>query len=286
MPIRLATNCAQIEMAVTDVPAACREFESLLGAKPIEQELVKRITGVVLDIDHRGCGDAMFQFCSPLIDDIPARYELDRIGPCVTNLNFFVEDAAEAQALLEAAGGETRLQWQTGHGAWERFLGEGNARKEFAAGYFMGTRNLFGFDFEMTEPFWIDPTKQEYFHPAFTYPRPPIDDKVEKLVRLRVVVDDLDRYLGNVVELIDRRDRTDVHHESAEPGCRTARIDLRGLELEYVQPLSEGPLQDQLRQLGPTITTAVFSVADIEQWPARFFDRREILGFDVELTEE
>lgn len=157
-------------------------------------------------------------------------------------------------------------------------------RETFSAGYFMGTRNLFGFDFEMSEPFWIDMARQEYFHPAFTHPRPTIDDKVESLERLRVLVDDLDRYLGNVVELIDSRDRTDVYDETESPTERSGRISLRSLELEYVQPTGDGPLRDQLLQLGPTITTAVFSVSDLASWPETFFDRREVLGFDVQLV--
>src|SRR4051794_10443271 len=172
MPISLATNCLQIEMAVPDVRAACAEFEALLGAGPIEQEVVRRISGVVLDIDHRGCGDAMFQFCAPLVEDVPARHELDRIGPCVTNLTFYVDDAAGAHDSLEAAGAVTRGHWRTSAGSWLQFLGEGNARspEELADGYFMGTRHLFGFDFEFSEPPWYDASKQQYMYPAFTYP--------------------------------------------------------------------------------------------------------------------
>ena len=111
MSIRLASTCAQIEMAVPDVPAACARFEELMGAEPVELDLVRGITGVVLDIDHRSCGEAMFQFCSPIVENIPARRYLESIGPCVTNLNFFVEDSVAAHSELTAAGVATRLQW-------------------------------------------------------------------------------------------------------------------------------------------------------------------------------
>lgn len=279
MTIRLATNCLHIEMAVPDVPAACATFEELLGAAPIEEELVKRISGVVLDIDHRGCGDAVFQFCSPLIEDIPAAHELRRIGPCVTNLTFYVADAPGTAALLREAGAAVRTHWSTKPGSWLRFLGEGNARaaEDLADGWFMGTRHLFGFDFEFSEPPWLDPTKQRYMHPAFTYPRPHIEDKVERLLRLRVVVDDLDRHLGNVVELFDSGSRSDVYDERSDASSRSARIALRGLELEYVQPLDGRPVE-------PGITTAVFGVDDIDAWPTTSFDTKSVMGIDLEVV--
>lgn len=276
MSIVLATNCLQIEMAVPDVRVACTRFEHTLGAVPIEEELVRRISGVVLDIDHRDCGGAVFQFCSPLIDDIPAAHELRRIGPCVTNLTFFLDDAAGAQRELEAAGAVTRLQWRMG-GSWLKLLGEGNARRveELADGYFVGTRSLFGFDLEFSEPPWIDPAKQRYMCPAFTSPRPQSDGRVERLHRLRVEVDDLDRYVGNVVRLIDERSRTPVYGERVTTRGRTARIALRGLELEYVE--SAGGVAE------PGITTAVFGVADLAEWPERRFATRDVMGIDLEV---
>ena len=114
MTIRLATQCAQIETVVRNVPRACQWFSQTLGAMPIEQDLVKRITGTVLDIDHRDCGDAMFQFCSVISDDMPHRWFIDTLGPCVTNLNFFMDDADHAHALLAAAGATTKLQHPIG----------------------------------------------------------------------------------------------------------------------------------------------------------------------------
>lgn len=282
--IRLATTCAQIEMAVPDVHEACRAFEELLGAAPIEQEVVRRITGVVLDIDHRWCGDAMFQFCSPLVDDVPARHELDRIGPCVTNLNFFVEDVEETVRLLTDAGATIRLSWRTSRGSWTRFLGEGNVRDTFADGYFLGTRHLFGFDFETTEPMWHDLAKQHYFCPSFTEPSPPVTTGVDRLVRLRVLVEDLDRYLGNLTTLIDPRDRTGVTGHRTDATGRAARIALRGLELEYLQPAPGTPEHERLARRGAGIDTAVFGVADLAGWPSHHMDTTDVLGFDIELV--
>ncbi|MGR6998284.1 hypothetical protein ACU686_09640 [Yinghuangia aomiensis] len=284
--ISLTTNCLQIEAAVRDVPQACAEFTRLLGAGPIEQELVKRISGVVLDIDHRGCGDAMFQFCSPLRDDIFTAEELRRVGPCVSNLTFFVADARGTRDLLAEAGARTRMAWQTGAGSWQRHLGAGNAKPddELAEGFYMGTRHLLGFDFEFSEAPWYDAAKQTYMHPAFTYPRPHIDDRVRRLERLRVLVDDLDHHVGNLVRLIAADDRTDVYAERTTASQRSARIALRGLELEYVQPLAPGPAADLLQARGAGITTAVFSVDDLGTWPQTTFGCRDVLGFDIELV--
>lgn len=51
--IHLATQCAQIEMVVDDVPAACGWFERVLGAQPIEQvERLAALRFVMADIDE------------------------------------------------------------------------------------------------------------------------------------------------------------------------------------------------------------------------------------------
>lgn len=284
MSIVLATNCTQIEQAVWDVPAACAALERVVGAVPIEEHVVERITGVVLDIDHRQAGQAVFQFCRPLIEDIPARHELDRIGPCVTNLTFYVADGAAAADELVAAGATVRGHWKTSGGPWLEHMGPGNARRpeDLADGWFMGTRALFGFDFEFSEVPWLDGTKQQYVYPAFTQPRPPDRGRVERLRRLKVLVEDRDRYLDNLTSLIDRGSRSEVYGLIDGPDARRGRISLRGLELEYVEPRS-GPDLDLLETVGAGIVTAVFGVRDLEDWPERTFALRDIAGLDIEI---
>lgn len=284
MSIVLATNCTQIEQAVWDVPAACEALEEVVGAVPIEEHVVERITGVVLDIDHRQAGQAVFQFCRPLIEDIPARHELDRIGPCVTNLTFYVGDAAATAEELVAAGATVRGHWATSGGPWLEHMGPGNARRpeDLADGWFMGTRALFGFDFEYSEVPWLDGSRQQYVYPAFTQPRPPDQGRVDRLLRLKVIVEDLDRYLGNITSLIDSGSRSEVYARAEGPDGRRARISLRGLELEYIEPRSGSDL-DLLQAVGPGITAAVFGVRDVKAWPERTFRLREVAGLDIEI---
>lgn len=287
MSIVLVTNCTQIEQAVWDVPAACSAFEAAVGAVPVEEHVVERISGVVLDIDHRQAGEAVFQFCSPLIDDIPARHELDRIGPCVTNLTFYVADATAAANELQAAGATVRGHWPTSAGPWLEHMGLGNARtaEDLADGWFIGARHLFGFDLEFSEPPWIDAAVQQYVYPAFTHPRPPDMGRVRRLLRLRAVVDDRDHYLGNLARLIDQGSRSDPYSLSEDDRGRRGRIALRGLELEFVQPTTPGPESDLLERFGPGITTAVFGVDDIGCWDQRSIPLRETVGLDVEIEE-
>jgi hypothetical protein len=281
--IELVTNCTQIEQAVPDVAAACARFDELVGSVPIEQEVVARITGAVLDIDHRGCGDAVFQFCAPLIDDIPARHELDRIGPCVTNLTFYVADADGAAADIVAAGGTVRGHWKTSAGPWLDLMGPGNARsaEQLADGYFMGTRHLLGFDFEFSEPPWLDPAVQRYVHPAFTHPRPPDRGVVRKLQRLLVLVDDRDRFVGNLLSLIEPGSRTEIYDVVESTDSRRARVSLRGLELEYVEPAPGSAAAALLAERGPGITTVVFGVADLDASSERVLHTTPEIGFDI-----
>jgi hypothetical protein len=295
--IRLATQCAQIETVVHDVPQACDWFSRTLGARPIEQDIVKRITGVVLHIDHRDCGDAMFQFCSVITDDMPHRWFIDRLGPCVTNLNFFMEDADHAHEVLAAAGATTKIQHPIA-ASLRAMVGPDLARpeEEIRTLYFMGSRPLFGFDLEFTTRPWRDGVEQDAFYPSFTYPRPTTNEKVERLAALRVVVDDLDGAIGNLLTLVDPDSRSEPYDESSTAAGREVRIRLRDLELRYTQPRSAGsPYYDRLA-VGGGIEAAVFRTAKPDGIVDAVTDAaverrdgwlriasREVLGFDVEL---
>jgi hypothetical protein len=299
MTVRLESQCAQIEMVVHDVPRACRWFKDALGATPIEQDVVRRITGVVLDIDHRDCGDAMFQFCSVITDDMPHRWFIDTLGPCVTNLNFFVDDADRAHDLFAAAGATTKIDVPIARGL-RALLGPDIARpeEEIRQLYFMGTWPLFGFDLEFTTRPWRDGVDQHVFHPCFTCPRPPAEQKVERLAGLRVVVEDIDRTMANLVALIDPGSRSEPAFEPPTATDRMARISLRDLELRYTQPVSVRSPYHGALEAGGGIVAAIFRAAD----PAAIVDgitgaevdwadgrariaSRQVLGFDVELEQ-
>jgi hypothetical protein len=297
MTMRLESQCAQIEMVVHDVPGACRWFEDTLGATPIEQDIVTRITGKVLDIDHRDCGDAMFQFCSVITDDMPHRWFIDTLGPCVTNLNFFVDDADRAHDLLAAAGATTKIDTPIGR-ALRALLGPDIARpeEEIRQLYFMGTWPLFGFDLEFTTRPWRDGVEQHVFHPAFTYPRPPSGHRVERLAGLRVVVDDIDRVMGHLVALIDPSSRSEPVLEPGTATERAARVRLHDLELRYTQPLSPRSPYHEALGTGGGIVSAIFQATDpaaivggIGDAKVERLDHvtrvrsRHLLGFDIEL---
>jgi hypothetical protein len=295
--IRLATQCAQIETVVHDVPRACDWFSRTLGAMPIEQDVVQRITGVVLHIDHRDCGDAMFQFCTVITDDMPHRWFIDRLGPCVTNLNFFMEDADHAYEVLAAAGATTKIQHPIA-ASLRAMVGPDLARPEgeIRTLYFMGSRPLFGFDLEFTTRPWRDDVEQQVFYPAFTYPRPTTNEKVERLAALRVVVGDVDRAIGNLLSLIDPDSRSEPYDESSRAAEREVRIRLRDLELRYTQPLSSGSPYHERLAVGGGIEAAVFRTANPDAIIGSVADAaserrdgrtriasRQVLGFDVEL---
>ena len=99
---------AGYELALPAIPTAPRAYPeavALLGAEPIEQELARQIAALMgnsgYDVDHLDCGGAVFQVNQPargmLFEGQKSIHEsyLDRLGPCVANLNFFVDDIEE-----------------------------------------------------------------------------------------------------------------------------------------------------------------------------------------------
>lgn len=312
MAIELVDGCKQIEMVVHDVAGAVEFMRRTLGAERIEQQLVRRITGHVLHIDHVDCGQAMFQFCSVIDDGQPHRRYIDHWGPMLTNLNFSVRDQEEADRVIAMEGGRTLISFPMANIGWEDLLGSDNVQPQerMGAGIFADTHELIGFDLEYAQPPYIDLSRQDVFYPAFLQPRPTSNDRVSRLLRLRAMVHDLDRTLATLQRMIDPRSRTgpyDRHHDSRG---RSARIRLQDLEIEYCEPAGPAsPWHDYLQRHEQGIATVVFAVdaldatiaaiprADLVRTTAQFIDSGEpliaafrlnskhLLGFDIELFE-
>ena len=215
----------------------------------------------------------------------------------VTNLNFFMEDADHAYEVLAAAGAKTKLRLPIGAGL-RALLGPDLARpeEEMRTLYFMGSRPLIGFDLEFTNRPWPDGVEQRVFYPSFTYPRPTSNHKVERLAALRVVVDDLERAVGNLTTLIHPDSRSEPYDQTSSAAEREIRVRLHDLELRYTQPLSTvSPYHSRLA-VGGGIESAIFRTADPDAIVASVTDAsveqrdgglrigsREIVGFDIEL---
>src|SRR5262249_17829834 len=110
MSVTLLYGCFQIELVVPDIASARAFLEGVLGAAPIEQDFARDLRTLLPEgygIDHVDCGGGTFQLNEAPkpaaraqrrdaraadVDGsdlgVHARY-LDRVGPCVTNLNFY-----------------------------------------------------------------------------------------------------------------------------------------------------------------------------------------------------
>lgn len=110
MAITLLYSCCQIETSARSLDAVRTFFCDALGAFPIEQELARQIDGIApgtnYRCDHVGLGQAVFQINQPdpamVFNGHPSIHQayLDSVGPCVTNLNFFIDDHVHAHDLL------------------------------------------------------------------------------------------------------------------------------------------------------------------------------------------
>jgi hypothetical protein len=164
MTINLLYGCCQIETSARDLAATRRFMIDTLGAGPAEQQLARQIAQIVpdpaYDVDHLDCGEAIFQINQPsptmTYAGQPSVHQsyLDRFGPCVTNLNFFIDDHSHALALLSGLGATTHIRGPSSAACSLADYGPDNSRP--GAGerpfLFMGTRQLIGFDLEIMEP--------------------------------------------------------------------------------------------------------------------------------------
>lgn len=277
MSITLLFGCGQIEMTVRDLQAASAFMESVLGAGEIEKQLAKEINQLFpngeLKVAHYDCGEATFQFNQP---SRAADYRgqtsvhqayLDRVGPCVTNLNFFVDDSIHAHELLTAMGAETYLEGPSSAAPCLADYGPENTRPgaESRKFYFIGSRHLIGLDFEMMEPNFQRFTKQKVQYPCFVQPRPEASDRNLRLLRVTIVVADLEETYRNLVKLFAPASRSKAYDVRMGSLARAFRIGLGGIELEYCQLLSEGGvLADRLHRDGPGVVAIEFGARDLD----------------------
>ena len=276
MSITLLYGCVHIEPAVRDLDAARAFMQGVLGAEPIEERWAREIAelrpGGTFRVEHVCCGEAVFQFCQPARPpgdtgsvSVHETY-LESVGPCVTNLNYFVDDVAHARALLAEKGAATRLEGPTSGVPCMVDYGPGNTREGEPSRFcFMGTRDLIGFDLELEEPHFKRLRDQDVHFPSFVHPRPTSADRVGRLLRQRVVVRDLERAYRNLCDVIAPASRSGAYGVRQGTLARAFRIALGGLELEYCQPLDPGGrLAQRLSERGPGVVSIEFGVRDLE----------------------
>ncbi|HTV96755.1 MAG TPA: hypothetical protein VME42_12155 [Steroidobacteraceae bacterium] len=276
--VSILYGCCQIELSVRDLQATRAFMQSALGAGAIEQQLAREIGELFPDggyrVDHLDCGEALFQLNEPspsiLYNGQKSIHQayLDRIGNCVTNLNFFVDDAAHAHDLLTRLGAQTHLQGPSCAAPSLADYGPDNTRpgadgRKF---YFIGSRDLIGLDLEIMEPNFLRFSRQTVQYPCFMQPRPATGDGTLRLLRLRLVVADLEETYRNLAKIFAPASRSNAYGARIGPLAKAFRIGLGGIELEYCQPLSrEGYLAEQLHTFGPGVAAIEFGARDLER---------------------
>ena len=278
MTISLLYGCCQIETSARDLAAVRRFMVEVLGAVPAEQELAKQIAALIpgdeYDVDHLDCGEAIFQVNQPSATmefngqkSIHQDY-LDRAGPSVTNLNYYVDDYAHAHALLEAMGARTHIQGPSNVAAALGNYGPDNTREGGGDRpfLFMGSRHLIGFDLEIMEPNFLHVSRQSAQFPAYVQPRPCGSGGELTLKRLLVAVDDLERTHANLCQLFSPGSRSKPYDMRAGALGKSFRIGLGGMEIEYCQPTgAQGDLAAYLASHGAGVVAAVFRARDPEE---------------------
>jgi catechol 2,3-dioxygenase-like lactoylglutathione lyase family enzyme len=273
MSITLLYGCFHIELAVRDLDAARGFMETALGAAVIEQKLAGDLRALVPDgylIDHVDCGSATFQLNQPSRGLAAARrsihqHYLDEVGPCVTNLNFYVDDIAHARALLSDRGAETVMEGPTSIVNALSDYGPVNTRPgpETRRFLYLGSRQLIGFDLEIMEPNFLRFADQTAQQPCFVGPRPGSGLGL-RLQRLTIAVPDLATTYRNLLDLLAPGSRSTPYAERQTVRARAFRITVGGIELEYCQPLgTRGPLAAHLARYGSGVIAIAFGAADL-----------------------
>jgi catechol 2,3-dioxygenase-like lactoylglutathione lyase family enzyme len=285
MSISLLYGCCHVELSVRDLDEACGFLEATLGATPVEQALADDLRALVPDgygIEHLECGQATFQLNQPPGDaatggrrSVHQRY-LDEVGPCVTDLNFYVDDIGQARDVLTRLGAETLMEGRSTMARSLADYGSANTRPGGDARPFLylGARTLIGFDLELMEPNFERFADQTAQVPCFVGPRPAGAVAGLCLRRLDVAVADLDAAYRNIVEIVTPGSRSNPYAVDAGARAKTFRITLGGIELQYWEPAAaSGPIARHLADFGPGVVDIVFGAPDVRSVLERLPDR-------------
>jgi catechol 2,3-dioxygenase-like lactoylglutathione lyase family enzyme len=291
--ITLLYGCFHIELSVPDVHVASAFMQDVLGAALVEQDMVRDLRALVPDdygIEHLDCGGATFQLNQPSpsmaergIRSVHQGY-LDRGGPCVTNLNFYVDDIVHARELLTRLGSEPRMQGSSVVIESLREYGPENTRPDGDKRpfFYMGAQDLIGFDLEMMEPNFSRVTEQTHQSPCFYGERPGTGVEGLRLNRLCIAVPDLAATYANIVEIFAPGSRSKPYAIRTGRFARALRITIGGLEMEYCQPLgSDTALARHLEHHGPGVVTADFGVPTVESVTDRLRGRESVEVVDA-----
>jgi hypothetical protein len=299
MSISLLHGCFQVELSVRDLDAAREFMEGVLNAGKIEQQLASEIGELFPEggyrVDHLDCGQATFQLNEPSPALAHRGHKsihqgfLDRVGPCVSNLNFYVDDIGHARHLLSELGAQTLGE---GPSTVVRSLadyGPDNTRPggDSRPFLFMGSRLLIGLDLEIMEPNFLRFEEQTAQFPCFVRPAPRTDGPDLRLQRLRVAVADLAATYDNLVRLFTPGSRSQPYStRQGSLGC-AFRISVGGIELEYCQPSrTTGPLATYLERYGPGVVTIEFWAPDLDDILERARDAESGLAEETDLLGE
>ncbi len=282
MSITLFYGCFQVELSVRDLDGARAFLEGVLGAEPAEQQLAREIgelfPGGGYRVDHLDCGQATFQLNEPSLS--PAyranksvhRGYLERVGPCVANLNFYVDDIVHARELLAGLGAPTLGEGPSSVVPSLADYGPDNTRLggETRPFLFMGSRHLIGLDLEIMEPNFLRFVDQTAQYPCFVRPQSETAHRELRLQRLRIAVDDLASTYDNLVRLFTPGSRSQPYAVRQGSIGSAFRITVGGMELEYCAPgATAGPVADYLERYGPGVITLEFTAGSVEPFLAR-----------------
>jgi hypothetical protein len=320
MTISLLYGCFQVELSVRDLWAARGFLEEVLGGSPIEQQLAAEITSLFPQggyrVDHVDCGAATFQMneASPAAtyggNKLVHQEYLETVGPCVSNLNFYVDDIEHARAVLNKVGAVTRIEGpSTAVNSLTDYGDNTRPGGETRPFLFMRSRPLIGLDLEIMEPNFLRFKDQTVQQPCFVRPGTVRSPTKLRLERLRLVVGDIAATYDNLVTLFSPASRSKPYAYREGASARSFRITLGGIELEYCEPArADTPLAGYLTDRGPGAFALEFATSDpevvleraaassltIDQEADQLGDRtggrpriqsRAVVGFDVVLED-
>lgn len=258
MPINLVSPLAQIEFAVSDIPAIGGKLKNIFSASPIEEDFYPALSldGVV-QVMHYGLGEAMLQYVHPIDPSIDHATVLNKNGPFIFNLTWFVESIDDALKACDEAGYTALSVHDVAAFAFAKLLEPDNIVDDGRAGM-IDTMSVLGFNLELAELPWKVAPSKPFLCPAYYQPRPVSNDKVKPLESINIVVADLELARKTVIDLFFNAAPSAIKVLANGDAKRCFSVILGDVVLVYYEPAANGVKADFLQRFGSGIDSLVY----------------------------
>jgi len=271
-------------VAVPNAEEAFRLLNSIFGARKVQEDFAKFLSGDQQKIVNVGIGDVVLQFAEASVEKGPIYEHLKEKGPGIHNLTYLVEDIDAALKTMKAEEGiEPLYSYDLD---WESLIQSDYANPKAKTVYVMDTMSLIGFHLALLEL----PGENDLLAPKTRYVTG--EDKLigdaSTMLHIELVTPDAEKTFAFLNKIFgSQKVEIDFANLLDSDFMGIVHVNLSNVVLQYCQPKAEeGTWYELLKKNGAYIHNLNFCVDEIAETVKKFQKEKVPQIFEARLAED